>query len=149
MESRRYPTDLSDDEWRFIGPHLPQPTGEGRPRLHGLRAILDAVFYVLRLNSSGSLRKGFRIPATPTATARPRAPPTVSPASPALVSHLLYRVAFSVLSSASQGSPNCSSSVCSAMTRINPKSVNSGLSSASCSGSVICPPKRVGELPST
>jgi len=48
MESRRYPTDLSDDEWRFIGPHLPQPTGEGRPRLHGLRAILDAVFYVLK-----------------------------------------------------------------------------------------------------
>src|SRR5918998_397333 len=48
MESRRYPTDLSDDQWRFIGPHLPQPTGEGRPRLHGLRAILDAVFYVLK-----------------------------------------------------------------------------------------------------
>jgi putative transposase len=48
MESRRYPTDLSDDEWRCIGPHLPGPTGQGRPRLHGLRAILDAVFYVLR-----------------------------------------------------------------------------------------------------
>ena len=30
----------------FYRPHLPQPTGEGRPRLHGLRAILDAVFYV-------------------------------------------------------------------------------------------------------
>src|SRR5215216_2310048 len=48
MESRRYPTDLSDDEWRCIGPHLPEPTGRGRPRLHGLRAILDAVFYVLK-----------------------------------------------------------------------------------------------------
>jgi putative transposase len=48
MESRRYPTDLSDDEWRCIGPHLPEPTGQGRPRLHGLRAILDAVFYVLK-----------------------------------------------------------------------------------------------------
>jgi putative transposase len=31
-----------------IGPHLPQPTGQRRPRLHGLRAILDAVFYVLK-----------------------------------------------------------------------------------------------------
>ena len=48
MESRRYPTDLSDDEWRCIGPHLPGPTGRGRPRLHGLRTILDAVFYVLK-----------------------------------------------------------------------------------------------------
>ena len=48
MESRRYPTDLSDDEWRGIGPHLPGPTGRGRPRLHGLREILDAVFYVLK-----------------------------------------------------------------------------------------------------
>ena len=48
MESRRYPTDLSDDEWRCISPHLPEPTGWGRPRLHGLRAILNAVFYVLK-----------------------------------------------------------------------------------------------------
>jgi putative transposase len=48
MESRRYPTDLSDHEWRCISPHLPEPTGQGRPRLHGLRAIFDAVFYVLK-----------------------------------------------------------------------------------------------------
>src|SRR5215208_36218 len=48
MESKRYPTDLSDAEWRCIGPHLPRPTGQGRPRLHGLRVILDAVFYILK-----------------------------------------------------------------------------------------------------
>jgi putative transposase len=48
MESKRYPTDLSDDEWRWIRPHLPDPAGQGRPRLHGLRTILDAVFYVLK-----------------------------------------------------------------------------------------------------
>ena len=48
MESRRYPTDLSDEEWLCIRPHLPEHTGEGRPRIHGLRAILDAVFYVLK-----------------------------------------------------------------------------------------------------
>jgi putative transposase len=48
MESKRYPTDLSDEEWRCIGPHLPEHTGQGRPRLHGLRAILDAVFYILK-----------------------------------------------------------------------------------------------------
>src|SRR5215212_9089523 len=49
MASSKYPTDLSNDEWRCIGPHLPEPVGRGRPRLHGLRAILAAVFfYVLR-----------------------------------------------------------------------------------------------------
>jgi putative transposase len=49
MECRRYHTDLSDDKWRCIGPHhLPEPTGQGRPRLHGLRMILNAVFYVLK-----------------------------------------------------------------------------------------------------
>jgi len=48
MESKRYPTDLSDDEWLCVRPHLPEPAPQGRPRLHGLRAILDAVFYVLK-----------------------------------------------------------------------------------------------------
>src|SRR5215204_6600084 len=48
MESRRYPTDLSDDQWRCIRPHLPEPAREGRPRLHDLGEILDAVYYVLR-----------------------------------------------------------------------------------------------------
>jgi hypothetical protein len=28
--------------------HLPGPTGQGRSRLHGLRVILDDVFYVLK-----------------------------------------------------------------------------------------------------
>ena len=48
MESRRCPTDPPDGEWRCVRPHPPEPAGQGRPRLHGLRAILDAVFYVLK-----------------------------------------------------------------------------------------------------
>jgi putative transposase len=48
MESTKYPTDLSDHEWLCVRPHLPEPAPQGRPRLHGLRAILDAVFYVLK-----------------------------------------------------------------------------------------------------
>jgi putative transposase len=55
MESRRYPTDLSDVEWRCISPHLPEPAREGRPRSHGLREILDAVFYVLKSGCSWRL----------------------------------------------------------------------------------------------
>ena len=48
MESRGYPTDLSDHEWLCIGPHLPKPKGRGRPKIHGSRAILNAIFYVLK-----------------------------------------------------------------------------------------------------
>ena len=48
MDDKRYPTDLSDEESRCIRPYLPEHTGQGRPRLHGLRTILDAVFYVLK-----------------------------------------------------------------------------------------------------
>src|SRR5918993_4943144 len=43
-----YPTDLSDAEWNHIEPHLPIPKEHGRPRIHSLREILDAIFYVLR-----------------------------------------------------------------------------------------------------
>jgi putative transposase len=43
-----YPTDLSDEEWKYIEPHLPTPSGHGRPRVHGLREILNAIYYVLR-----------------------------------------------------------------------------------------------------
>src|SRR5918995_393407 len=45
---RRYPTDLSDLEWRCIEPYVSPPNKRGRPRIHSLRRVLDAVFYVLR-----------------------------------------------------------------------------------------------------
>jgi putative transposase len=45
---KSYPTDLSDAEWNYIEPHLPAPTGYGRPRTHSLREILNAVFYLLK-----------------------------------------------------------------------------------------------------
>jgi putative transposase len=43
-----YPTDLSDAEWNYIEPHMPPPSGQGRPRIHSLREILDPIFYILR-----------------------------------------------------------------------------------------------------
>jgi putative transposase len=43
-----YPTDLSDAEWSCLAPHLPSPKTGGRPRIHSPRAILDAIFYVLK-----------------------------------------------------------------------------------------------------
>ena len=45
---KRYPTDLSDEEWNYIEPHMPAPKGYGRPRTHSLREVLDAVFYLLK-----------------------------------------------------------------------------------------------------
>ncbi len=45
---RPYLTDLSDAEWECIEGLLPTPQNEGRPRLHSLREILDAIFYVVR-----------------------------------------------------------------------------------------------------
>ena len=48
MMRRAYQTDLSDAEWSCIEPYMPLPKAPGRPRVHSLREILDAVFYVLR-----------------------------------------------------------------------------------------------------
>ena len=44
---RAYQTDLSDAEWSYVEPHLPTPKASGRPRLHPLREILDAIFYIV------------------------------------------------------------------------------------------------------
>ena len=48
MNREPYPTDVTDVEWSYFTPHLPVPKGGGRPRLHSLREILNAIFYVLR-----------------------------------------------------------------------------------------------------
>jgi putative transposase len=45
---RRYPTDLSEAEWRCIEPYIRSSNRRGRPRIHSSRRVLDAVFYVLR-----------------------------------------------------------------------------------------------------
>jgi putative transposase len=43
-----YSTDLSDAEWECLHLHLPTPNKRGRPRTHGPREILNAIFYVLK-----------------------------------------------------------------------------------------------------
>jgi len=44
-----YLTDLSDAEWSYLEPHFPALKVTGRPRLHHIREILDAIFfYILR-----------------------------------------------------------------------------------------------------
>lgn len=43
-----YPSDLSDTEWRIIGRLLPESKPGGRPRATDLRAVVNAISYVLR-----------------------------------------------------------------------------------------------------
>lgn len=46
----RYPSSLTEHEWRLLSPVFEPdtPRGRGRPRVHGVRELLDAVFYVIR-----------------------------------------------------------------------------------------------------
>jgi putative transposase len=47
MRTQSYPSDVTDEQWRLIEPHLPVYPG-GRPRTTDLRDVVNAVFYVLR-----------------------------------------------------------------------------------------------------
>lgn len=48
IQPTHYATDLSDREWALLEPLLPPESPTGRPRLHPLRTILNAIFYQLR-----------------------------------------------------------------------------------------------------
>ncbi|WP_451993630.1 transposase [Azospirillum argentinense] len=43
----RYPSDLSDEEWRLVEPLIPPARRGGRHRSVDLRAVLNGVLYVL------------------------------------------------------------------------------------------------------
>ena len=42
----RYASDLTDDEWALIEPHLPLPAKVGRPRTTDLRKLFEAIMYM-------------------------------------------------------------------------------------------------------
>ena len=42
----RYASDLTDDEWALIEPHLPLPAKVGRPRKTDLRKLFEAILYM-------------------------------------------------------------------------------------------------------
>lgn len=45
---KRYPTDMTDEEWSVIAPVLPQPSARGRPRKTDLREVVNAIRYLVR-----------------------------------------------------------------------------------------------------
>src|SRR6516162_9759019 len=48
MGIHHYPSDLTDDQWALIEPHLPAEPGGGRPRETDMRDVVDAILYLLR-----------------------------------------------------------------------------------------------------
>ncbi len=45
---RRYPSDLTDEQWNCIQPLIPAPKPGGRPRKVEMRGIINAIVYLLR-----------------------------------------------------------------------------------------------------
>jgi transposase len=50
-ERTRYPSDLSDAEWRLIEPLVPAAKRGGRPARWSRREILNGILYVVRTGS--------------------------------------------------------------------------------------------------
>jgi transposase len=47
-KTKRYPTDLTDEEWAKVAPLLPRRSKRGRPREVDLREIMNAIRYLVR-----------------------------------------------------------------------------------------------------
>jgi putative transposase len=48
MTRARYPTDLTDRQWRRLAPLIPAAKPGGRPRSADMREVVNAILYVLR-----------------------------------------------------------------------------------------------------
>jgi|SRR5580704_1659802 transposase len=48
MSTPFYDTDLTDAAWALVAPVLPAARPGGRPRTTNLRAVLNAIFYLMR-----------------------------------------------------------------------------------------------------
>jgi hypothetical protein len=46
-KTKRYPSDLTDEEWERIAPLMPKPGRRGRPREVEFREVINAVRYLL------------------------------------------------------------------------------------------------------
>jgi putative transposase len=48
MNEKTYPSDLTDEEWEWLKEVIPAAKSGGRPRTLGMRAVLNAIFYVTK-----------------------------------------------------------------------------------------------------
>ena len=61
--AKRYASDLTDAEFALVAPRLPPPCRLGRPRTTNLRAVLDAIFYLLRTGCPSGAAVAAPVPA--------------------------------------------------------------------------------------
>ncbi|SEJ90524.1 Putative transposase of IS4/5 family [Sphingobium sp. AP50] len=47
-KTKRYPSDLTDEEWDRLAPLMPKPGRRGRPREIDFREVINAVRYLVR-----------------------------------------------------------------------------------------------------
>ena len=45
---KKYPSDLTDEEWESLQDIVPRPCKRGRPRKVNMRNVFDAIFYILK-----------------------------------------------------------------------------------------------------
>jgi hypothetical protein len=56
-KTKRYPTDLTDEEWERIAPLLPNPPKRGRKISVDLREMLNAIRYMARSYDGARARR--------------------------------------------------------------------------------------------
>jgi putative transposase len=58
MPNKHYDTDLSDAAWALVAPLLPAARPGGRPRSTDIRAVVNAIFYLIRTGCQWRLLPG-------------------------------------------------------------------------------------------
>jgi putative transposase len=48
MARKPYPSDLTDEQWKLVEPHIPPERWGGRTRSVDMREVLDGVLYLVR-----------------------------------------------------------------------------------------------------
>jgi putative transposase len=48
MKRKRYPSDLTDEQWAVVKPWIPPPRPGGRPRKANMREVVNAILYFTR-----------------------------------------------------------------------------------------------------
>jgi putative transposase len=48
MDTKRYASDLTDEEWAILEPLIPAAKPGGRPRRLNMREVLNGIFYLLK-----------------------------------------------------------------------------------------------------
>ena len=51
-------SDVTDAEWALIAPLMPSPKTSGRPRMTGLRGVVDAILYMATTGCQWRMLRG-------------------------------------------------------------------------------------------